>query len=92
MNPNPADQGSTADTLERLPIIGRWLVDGLDAWLGVADALNLGGLRTVLLADPDDDLSQRIKRADPASPSSTSGQWVDSRPASGSSPLSDRAA
>lgn len=82
---------STPDTLERLPVIGSWLADGLDAWLGIADAFNLGGLRTVLLADPDAH-SSRIKQADPASPSSTSGQWVDARQATPSSSLSDRAA
>ncbi len=90
MNQDPADRNSTGDALEQLPIIGRWLADSFDAWLGVADALNLGGLRTVLLADPKDDLSQRIKQADPSSPYSTSGQWVDTRQASES--MSDKAA
>lgn len=91
MHSDPADHASTQDALERLPLIGRWLADGFDAWLGVADALNLGGLRTVLLADPEDALPQRIKQADPAFPSSTSGQPVDSCQAPRSS-LSDQAA
>ena len=92
MNTSKAETPSTQDSLERLPVIGSWLADGFDAWLGLADALNLGGLRNVLLADPDDHTSPRITHADPASPSSTSGQWVDARQAALSSSLSDRAA
>lgn len=91
MDSPKATHPSTQATLERLPLIGPWLTDGLDAWLGIADALNLGGLRSVLLADPDDS-SPRITHADPSSPSSTSGQWVDARQAAPSSSLSDRAA
>lgn len=82
----------TQDTLDRLPVIGSWLADGLDAWLGIADALNLCGLRAVLLADPDDQASPRITHADRSSPSSTPGQRVDARQAAPSSSLSDRAA
>lgn len=92
MKTSKAETPSTQEALERLPMIGTWLADGLDAWLGLADALNLGGLRTVLLADPDDHSSPRITHADASSPSSTSGQWVDARQAAPSSSLSDRAA
>ncbi|MCC5887676.1 MAG: hypothetical protein JJT88_14675 [Gammaproteobacteria bacterium] len=91
MDSSNATPPSKQDSLERLPVIGPWLADSFDAWLGIADALNLGGLRTVLLADPEDS-SSRITHADPSSPSSTSGQWVDARQAAPSSPLSDRAA
>lgn len=91
MSPSKVEPQTTQDALERLPVIGSWLADGLDAWLGLADALNLGGLRTVLLADPED-TSPRITPADPASPSSTSGQWVDAHQTAPSSSLSDRAA
>ncbi|TVS16351.1 MAG: hypothetical protein EA417_10415 [Gammaproteobacteria bacterium] len=92
MQRNPADPTSPQDALERFPVIGGWLADSFDAWVGIADALNLGGLRTVLLADPDEASPDRITRADPTSPPSTSGQWIDDQQAPDSPSLSSRAA
>ncbi len=86
-----AETHSPQGALENRSLIGSWLADGLDAWLGIADALNLGGLRTVLLADPDDS-SPRITHAAPSPRPSTSGQWVDARQAASLPSLSERAA
>lgn len=87
----PPTEPST-DAIEGLPLVGPWLADSIHAWLGLADALNLGALRHVLLADPDDLPSPGITRADTTPSSSTFGQWVDLSQAAGSSPPSDRAA
>ncbi len=92
MERNLADQSSPQDALERVPVIGGWLADSFDAWLGIADALNLGGLRTVLLADPEEASPERITHADSAAPSSTSGQWLDAPGESDSQSCSSRAA
>lgn len=76
--------------LERVPVVGRMAVDAIDAWLGLVDAMFLGGLRRTLLTHPDS-LSPRAQQDDRLSPRSNGCQPDDVR-AARSLPLPDRAA
>lgn len=76
-------------SLERVPVVGRMAVDAFDAWLGLVDAMSLGGLRKVLLTHPES-LSPRAQRDDRLSPRSNGGQPDDIQ--ASRSPLPDRAA
>ncbi len=56
--------------LERLPLVGRVLADSFEAWTGLADAMNLGALRSVL----DAETAPSPSAAPPASPEPREGR------------------
>lgn len=92
-------QRARLSQMERVPVFGRMAVDAFDAWLGLVDAMNLGGLRTLLLnetADRSESLSPSAPapvaiRSDRPSPRST-GSTPEDHQAARSLPLSHRAA
>jgi hypothetical protein len=82
-----------AARLERVPVLGRMAVDALDAWLGLLDAMNLGGLHTVLRTTPDRLSPDRRPHGDHRAPPLRDGRTGGARPAARSSlPLPGRAA
>jgi hypothetical protein len=38
--------------IARIPLVGRMLADSAEAWIGLADAMNLGALHELLIAPP----------------------------------------